>query len=90
MSKKIREHSTKMEFAEAGSSFNDKLEASALALEIERIYLEWGIVSIEGLSIDGVPATPQMAIEAGPEGLYREMVDAVRHECGLKETERKN
>lgn len=90
MSKRIRAFSAPMEFAEAGASFADKLEASALALEIERIYLEWGIESIEGLTIDGEPATVSVVIEKGPEALYREMVDAVRHECGLNEEERKN
>lgn len=90
MSRRIRELSTRMDFAEAGTTFADKLESSSLALEIERIYLDWGICSLGGLAIDGEPATVSTAIESGPEGLYREMVDAVRRECGLSEEERKN
>jgi hypothetical protein len=90
MSKRIRELSTRMDFAEAGSRFSEKLESSSLALEIERVYLEWGIDSVGGLSIDGEPATLEAVIERGPESLYREMVEAVRRECGLSEEERKN
>jgi hypothetical protein len=90
MSRKIRSLSARMNFAEAGSTFIDKLESSALALEIERVYLEWGIESIDGLMIDGDPATVESAIASGPENLYREMVDAVRAECELGEQERKN
>lgn len=90
LSKQIRELSARISFAEAGTSFPEKLEASSLALEIERLYLQWGVESIEGLTIDGEPATVSAVIEKGPEDLYREMVAAVRHECGLSEEERKN
>lgn len=90
LSKQIRELSARMDFAGAGTSFSEKLEASSLGLEIERLYLQWGIESIDGLTIDGEPATADLVIEKGPENLYREMVEAVRHECGLSEEERKN
>lgn len=90
LARQIREFSGRMEFAEAGATFSDKVEASALALEIERIYLLWGIRAVGGLTVDGEPATVSAVIERGPESLYREMVEAVRHECGLNEDDRKN
>lgn len=90
LSKQVRELSARMDFAGAGTSFSEKLEASSLELEIERLYLRWGIESIDGLTIDGEPATADLVIEKGPEDLYREMLEAVRHECGLSEEERKN
>jgi hypothetical protein len=90
MSGRIRELSGRMDFAEAGTSFADKLDASELALRIERIYVEWGICSLHGLAIDGEPATVSAAIESGPESLLHEMANAVRRECGLSEDERKN
>ncbi|MCX6596460.1 MAG: hypothetical protein NTV70_08845 [Acidobacteria bacterium] len=79
-----------MEFAEAGAGFADKVEASLLALEVERLYLEWGLESVSGLELDGLPATPQTLAERGPEGLCREMIQAIKAECGLSEEERKN
>ena len=38
------------------------------------MYLQWGLVSIEGLMIDGEPATAARLLEKGPEDLAREVV----------------
>jgi hypothetical protein len=43
-----------------------------------------------GLEVDGVAATPELLASAGPEDLFREVVSAIKAECGLSETERKN
>ena len=51
-----------MEFLEAGKDAREKLEATVLAAEIDRAYLEWGLVAIEGLEIDGAAATPETLI----------------------------
>lgn len=90
MSRRIREFASRMEFAEAGESFADKVESTLLGLEVDRIYLEWGIIAIHGLELDGRTASVADQIESGPEALSREMVAAVRAECGLSEDERKN
>lgn len=90
LSKEIRELSTRMEFADGGGTFADKVEASVLALEIDRLYLQWGLESIHGITIDSEPATLQLLIERGPEQLCQEIVAAIRAECGLTEEERKN
>jgi hypothetical protein len=48
------------------------------------------VQALTGLEIDGVQATPDLLATAGPEELFREAVAAVKAECGLSETERKN
>ena len=63
---------------------------SFLAQEIDAMYLEWGLINVEGLTIDGEPASCGQLLEKGPEGLVREIVSAIRAQCGLSEEERKN
>src|SRR5262252_8272482 len=64
LARRIREIGRKMEYLDAGSDVREKLEATVLAAEIERAYLEWGLIALEGLTIDGVEATPQLLIES--------------------------
>lgn len=90
LTKRIRELSRKMEFLEAGDSINEKIEAALLANEIEKLYLEWGLKQIDGLEIDGTPASARSLIEDGPEELSKEIAAAIKAECGLSEEERKN
>lgn len=78
------------EYFEAGAQPGEMLEGSLLAAEIERIYLEWGLVALSGIEIDSAAATIETLIETGPEGLCREIVAAIRAECGLTDEERKN
>jgi hypothetical protein len=80
----------KHEYLQAGKDAKDKIEAAIVAAEVDRIYLEWGLIKVEGLVLDGEIATPQRLLEAGPEELCREVLMAIRSECGLSETERKN
>jgi len=65
-------------------------ETALLAAEIDAIHLRWGLAKIEGLEIDGAPATADSLIEAGPEELVKEVLAAIRHETGLDAEERKN
>jgi hypothetical protein len=90
LTKRIRELGQKLEFLEAGSDVRDKIEAALLGQQIDRLYLEWGLREISGLVIDGRPAGPTELIESGPEELCREIVSAIKAECGLTEGERKN
>jgi hypothetical protein len=90
LARKVREIAQKVEFLEAGKELKDKVESSILSAEIDRMYLEWGLESIDGLRIDGESATPQILLERGPEALAREIVDRIRAECQLSEDERKN
>ena len=88
--RRVRELAQRMEFAEAGTGFADKVEASLLSLEVERLYLQWGLEAVSGLELDGAAATPEALMERGPERLCREIIDAIKAECGLSEEERKN
>ena len=65
-------------------------ETAVIAVEIGAAELRWGLESIEGLEIDGAPATPETLLENGPEPLVLEILAAIRHEAGLDEDERKN
>lgn len=90
LSRRVREIGQRAEFLEAGNEVQEKIEAAILAQQIDAIYLQWGLVSIEGLTIDGEAATVAHLIEKGPEDLAREIVNAVKGQCGLSESERKN
>jgi hypothetical protein len=90
LARRIREIGRKMEYLEAGSDVREKLEATVLAAEIDRAYLEWGLTGVTGLAIDGVEATPQSLIERGPVELAKEILERIKAECGLTEDERKN
>jgi len=90
LSRRAREISRKAEFLEAGGQLGDKIEAGILAQEIDAMYLGWGLVSIRGLTIDGEAATVERLLEKGPDEVTREIVEAIKAECGLSEGERKN
>jgi len=90
LARRIREIGRKLEFLAAGSDPREKLEAAVLEAEIDRAYLEWGLAEIDGLSIDGAAATPEMMIDKGPLALAMEMLARIKAECGLSENERKN
>jgi hypothetical protein len=86
----VRELSRKLEFLRTSDGIEDRLESSLLAGEIDALYLEWGLASVDGLFMDGAPATTAAVISSGPEELSREILDAIRKECSLNEDERKN
>jgi len=90
LSKHVREITQKTEFLEAGNEAQEKIEASILTQQIDAMYLNWGLVSVEGLAIDGEEATPGQLIDRGPEELAQEIVGAIKRQCGLGETDRKN
>jgi len=90
LARRIREIGRKAEYLEAGSDARDKLEATVLGAEIDRAYLEWGLVGIEGLEIDGAAATPASVIDTGPIELAGEILARIKAACGLTEDERKN
>ena len=90
LARRIREIGRKAEFLAAGADARDKLEGAVIGAEVDRAYLEWGLLAVEGLTIDGEPATPLAVVEKGPLGLAMEILGRVKAECGLNETERKN
>jgi hypothetical protein len=90
LARRIREIGRKAEFLEASGDAREKLEATVLAAEIDRAYLEWGLIGVEGIEIDGAAATAGSVIEAGPVELTAEILSRIKRECGLTEDERKN
>jgi hypothetical protein len=88
--RRIRELSLKGEFLIAGEAAEEKLQAALFSAEIDRLYVIWGLQELNGLEVDGVAATPELLVNTGPEELFREIVAAVKAECGLSEPERKN
>jgi len=88
--KRIRDLAARAEFFEAGRDEKNRMEASLLGAEIDRIYVQWGLQEVRGLVLDGEPATVAGLIERGPEDLFREVLEAVKAETGLDENERKN
>jgi hypothetical protein len=53
-------------------------------------WIRWGILSIDGLEIDGVKATVQTLCEDGPTDLVEEVFAAVMEAAGLSTVEEKN
>ena len=90
LARQIRELGRRVEFEQAGDALQDKLDAAVSCGEVDRLYLEWGLLDVTGLTIDGSAADTASVIDRGPESLCREMVREIRRECGLTEEERKN
>jgi hypothetical protein len=88
--RRIRDLAARIEFFEAGRNEKNRMEASLLAAEMDRLYIIWGVEEIRGLELDEGPATVEALIERGPEELFVEALAAVKAECGLSENERKN
>jgi hypothetical protein len=88
--RQVRELARRMEFLEAGRDPGQKMDAALLRVEIDRLYVRWGLRAISGLELDGDEATPESLAEAGPEELFREAVAVVRAQTGLTAEERKN
>jgi hypothetical protein len=88
--KQVSELAAKVEYLRAGEDEREKLEAGLLAGQVDRIYLLWGLAEVEGLNIDGEPATPETLVDRGPEELCGEALRAIKAEFGLSEEEEKN
>jgi len=88
--KRVRDLAARIEYFEAGQDAKNGMEASLLGAEIDRLYILWGVEEVRGLELDHAPATAETLIDCGPEELFAEALWAVKAECGLSETERKN
>ncbi len=88
--RRVRDIAAKAEFLEAGSDPRERIDAAALSSDIDRLYVLWGLTEIEGLNLDGQPATPETLVATGPEPLFKEVLEAVKAESALRAGERKN
>ncbi len=89
LTRRVRELTLRYEFLRAGE-VTDQLEASLSEMLVQQLLIEWGLVEITGLTIDGEAGTGKVLIENGPETLTEEIAAAVRQEIELSENERKN
>ena len=89
LNRRVKELTIKHEFLRAGDA-PDRLEAALSDLLVAKLYLEWGLEEIEGLSIDGQKATPDLLIASGPESLANEIGVLIQAESALTDDERKN
>jgi hypothetical protein len=89
LTNRVRALTLKHEFLKAGDSAS-QLEAALSDLLVSKLYLEWGLESINGLSINGQEATAESLIADGPERLANEIILAIQAESSLTEDERKN
>lgn len=89
LASRVRELTMRHEFLRAGN-VADEMEATLADLMVQRLYLEWAVTAIEGLTIDGDNASLERLIERGPEELSAEMIGAIRQQLELTDDERKN
>ena len=90
LTQQVWELAGRVEHLAAGTDARGKLEAALVAAEIDGVYLRWGLRKIEGLTVDGKQATTDLVVGQGPEALCREVVAAIKAECGLTTDEVKN
>lgn len=90
LARRIRQIGIKREFHAAGGTIDDDLEVAIIEHEINRAYLEWGLVAVSGLQLDGAEANTEALILHGPEKLTNEILGVIRRELSLSEEERKN
>jgi len=88
--RRIRDLSLRSECVNSGKTTEEKVDAALISAQIDQLYVTWGLQGLIGLEVDGNTATPELLASAGPEDLFREVVSAIKAECGLSEDERKN
>ncbi len=90
ITRRVRTLLAEIEYHSAGGGVEDRLAAAEAASRVDRAYVEWGLLGVEGLEIDGEPCGVAALVERGPEELSREVAAAIRRQCRLSEEERKN
>ncbi len=89
LNRRVKELTIKHEFLRAGGT-SDQLEAALSDLLVAKLYVEWGLEEIDGLSIDGERATADLLIAYGPESLANEIGLLIQAQSTLTDDERKN
>jgi hypothetical protein len=89
LSARMRELTLKNDFLKAGE-LTDQLQATMADLLVKQLYVEWAVVDLKGLVIDGEPASLQLLLSRGPEALVNEVADAIHKHLELSDVERKN
>ena len=90
LTRRVKDMMKKLEFLNAGSSTNDKVDAAILAGEMDRLYWDFGLEAIEGLDINGEQTSLNGQFEKGPEDLSREILMRIKQNIQLSQDEQKN
>ena len=90
LTKRVKDLMKQIEFASAGVGAADKVDAAILAGQMDKLYWEFGLESIDGLEINGEQVTPAEQFERGPEDLSKEILQRIKANCCVSEDERKN
>ena len=89
ITRRVRDLTLQNEFLRNGDT-SEQLNAVLGELLAKRLYIEWGLAEIQGLTVDGIAACPSLLVEKGPESLAEEIVAAIMGELHLTDEERKN
>lgn len=90
LTRRVKDLMKRMEFLNAGGTTGDKVDAAILAGEMDRLYWDFGLESLEGMEINGEPTSPDTQFERGPEDLSREILQRIKQSMQLSEGEQKN
>jgi hypothetical protein len=90
LTRRVKDLMKRMEFLNAGNTAGDKVDAAILAGEMDRLYWDFGLESLEGMEINGEPINPEAQFERGPEDLSREILQRIKSGLQLSEGEQKN
>jgi hypothetical protein len=90
LTRRVKELMKRLEFANAGGSTADSIDAAMLAGEMDRLYWDFGLESLDGMEINGEPISPDSQFERGPEELSREILQRIKQCMQLSQGEQKN
>jgi hypothetical protein len=90
LTRRVKDLMKRMDFLQAGEVAQDKVDAAILAGEMDRLYWDFGLESLDGLEINGEPVGPELQFERGPEDLSREILQRIKQSMQLSEGEQKN
>lgn len=80
----------KQQFHAAKDDPENEMAAAELRRRIDQRVIRSALIEVEGLSINGRPATVESLLEEGSEELANEIAEAITSESFLSEEERKN
>ena len=89
LTRALKALTAKEEFLRAGDAL-EEADAALADLLAKKLYLEWAVADLAGLSIDGHPADVNSLVARGPEDLCDEIVETIRASLELTEQETKN
>jgi hypothetical protein len=90
LTRRVKDLMKNLEFLNAGTTATDKVDAAILSGEMDRLYWDFGLESIDGLDINGETTTPAGQFDRGPEELSREILQRIKQNLQLGPDEQKN